>query len=158
MNTTRTLMLAALLAIGVAQVATAQTPAPNAAERAVEATYRRYIDRFNAHDLPGFLAGFDPALEMYTPGGWVREPAAVRARYVETFARFPNVRIAIDRLRARQITPTVVLVDFDVRTFPTGEGAAYPIAGTGVYRLADGQWREVLEHETLVRPAAPPPR
>jgi uncharacterized protein (TIGR02246 family) len=156
MTRLRLSILAAALAFG-AGPAFAATPA----EDAVRAVYMDGIAAFNRHDLEVFVQQFSTDVEMYTPTGWLRGKDAVRARFVETFAGWPNVRMEIDELSTREVASDTVLVDFKWRTYPGGETAAFHGVATGAYVLRSGVWLEVLEHETVTRVdpgAAIPPR
>lgn len=142
-------ILAATLAFIAVPAYTNPAADPHAAE--VKTTFMAGISAFNAHDLPRFMRQFDPELQMFTPTGWLRGGHAVRARFADTFARFPAVRMEIEDLQARTVAPDVVTVGFRWRTYPQGSGGAFHGVGSGVYvRKADG-WREVLEHETVTR-------
>ena len=154
--------LATLITLSVAACASLpNASAQSAAENAVRATYMEGIAAFNRHDLDVFMQQFSDDVEIYTPTGWVRGKAVVRERFVQTFAGYPEVRMEIDALNARQVAPDTVLVDFRFRTFPSGGTAAFHGVASGVYVLRAGHWVEVLEHETVVRTdpgAAVPPR
>lgn len=146
----RSLTLAALLfALPIGACA----PAPESvvpAVHPVEDVFRTGIAAFNRHDLDTFMGQWDADIEMYTPTGWLRGGDAVRARFVETFRDFPNVRMEIEDLRVRAITPDVATVDFRWATFPMGNGPAYRGVGSGVYVRRGARWVEVLEHESIV--------
>jgi len=144
----KSLIAALLLAATPATAATPAAPDP-AAE--VKAVFMSGIEAFNAHDLPRFMQQFDPALQMFTPTGWLRGEPAVRARFIETFARFPKARMEVEALEARQVAAGVVTVDFRWRTYPRGTGPAFHGVGSGVYVRKPQGWREVLEHETVLR-------
>lgn len=137
----------AALSLLAAGPAAAETPA----EAAVRTVYMDGIAAFNRHDLETFLQQFSDDVEMYTPTGWLRGKAAVRERFVQTFTGWPDVRMEIDALDARQVTPDTVIVDFRWRTYPGGGDAAFHGVATGVYVLRDGRWVETLEHETVTR-------
>ena len=124
---------------------------------AVTSRFNAGIEAFNRHDIDGFLDQFGRDVEMYTPTGWLRGSEAVRARFVETFAQFPNVRMETEQLRVRPVAPDTVVVDFAWRVFPMGRGPAFHGLSSGVYVLRDGRWAEVLEHETVLRVDAPLP-
>jgi uncharacterized protein (TIGR02246 family) len=144
----------ALSAISFAQSSGTTTTAAAAAtaqKHAVEIFFMTGIQAFNAHDLDKFMKQFADDVEMYTPMGWLRGKALVRERFIGTFRQFPSVRMEIEDLRVREVSPAVALVDFKWRTFPKGSGAAFHGVGSGVYVRRDGLWVEVLEHETVVR-------
>jgi hypothetical protein len=115
----------------------------------VVAFFRSGIDAFNAHELNRFMAQFGADIRMYTPTGWVNGYAAVRERFDETFTQFPNVRMEVDSLDARQVADGVVVTRFQWRVYPAGEGPAFHGVGSGVYVLRGSKWEEVLEHETV---------
>ena len=132
-------------------------PANGDAVAVVTARFNHGIEAFNRHDLESFLDQFADDIEMYTPTGWLRGKAAVRARFVETFTQFPAVRMETDSLRARLVGPDVVVVDFAWRVFPQGAGPAFHGVSSGVYVSRAGAWVEVHEHEVVTRVDAPLP-
>ena len=115
----------------------------------VRAFFLSGIEEFNAHELNRFMSQFGADIRMYTPTGWVNGYAAVRERFADTFAQFPDVRMEIDSLRVRQVGDGVVVTDFQWRVYPMGQGPAFHGVGSGVYVLRGGDWEEVLEHETV---------
>ncbi|KPF75229.1 hypothetical protein IP78_13695 [Brevundimonas sp. AAP58] len=125
--------------------------AQTAAEAAVRAVYMDGIEAFNRQDLEVFLRQFGDDVEMYTPTGWLRGKAAVRERFVQTFAGYPAARMEIEELSARQVGEETVIVDFRWRAYPGGEGPAFHGLASGVYVLRGGHWVEVLEHETVTK-------
>jgi uncharacterized protein (TIGR02246 family) len=146
------LCLLLLLLLAPLSPAQGQTPrARTPREQAVEKFFMSGIESFNAHDLDKFMKQFADDLEMYTPTGWLRGKAAVRERFVTTFKQFPSVKMEIEDLRAREVSPATVLVDFRWRTYPRGVGPAFHGVGSGVYVWRKGAWVEVLEHETVVQ-------
>jgi hypothetical protein len=142
-------MLLSLMLLFVSCATATRPGADDAAE--VKRFFLSGIDAFNRHDLEPFLAQFDPELQMYAAYEWLRDPAAIRERFRFTFATYPNVKMEIDDLRARSVAPDVVAVDFRFRTYPKGSGPAFHGIGSGVYVRRNGQWREVLEHETVTK-------
>jgi uncharacterized protein (TIGR02246 family) len=125
------------------------SPAPATANEEVHAFFLAGVAAFNAHDLEEFLTQFAEDINMYTPQGWLRGHEQVRERFATTFAQFPRVRMEIENLVARQVGKDVVVTDFRWRVYPGGAGPAFHGVGSGVYMRRDGQWREVLEHETV---------
>jgi uncharacterized protein (TIGR02246 family) len=117
----------------------------------VRAHYLSGIAAFNAHDIDRFMTQFAPDVRMFTPTGWLHGHSAVRARFVETFAQFPKVRMVVDSLNVRAVSPDVVIVEFNWRVHPMGIGPAFHGVGTGVYARRGTEWVEVLEHETVTR-------
>jgi uncharacterized protein (TIGR02246 family) len=154
------LAMAAILLQPVSAAAQPAQAETSHQEAAVEALFMDGIAAFNRHDLDVFLRQFAPDIAMYTPTGWLRGGDAVRERFVWTLANFPTVRIEIENLKARQVGADTMVVDFNWRTFPRGEGPAFHGVGSGVYVQRAGRWVEVLEHETVVRidPGATGPR
>jgi uncharacterized protein (TIGR02246 family) len=148
----QTLALAALF-LALCLAGYAQTPSGEVAQQkhTVETFFMSGIEAFNAHDLDRFMKQFADDVEMYTPTGWLRGKAAVRERFVMTFKQFPSVKMEIEDLKVRQVSPATVLVDFKWRTYPGGSGPAFHGVGSGVYVLRNGNWVEVLEHETVVQ-------
>lgn len=117
----------------------------------VRAFFSSGVEAFNAHDLDGFVRQFGDDIEMYTPTGWLRGKSAVRERFAQTFAQFPEVRMEVEDLRVREVVTGVATVDFAWRVYPTGAGPAFHGVGSGVYVLRGEQWEEILEHETVTR-------
>lgn len=117
------------------------------------------IEAFNRHDLDVFVQQFAHDIQMYTPTGWLRGHDQVRQRFASTFADFPRVRMELTDLQTREVSPGMVTTDFRWKVFPMGAGPAFHGVGSGVYVLRDGNWVEVLEHETvtLVDEALRPP-
>jgi uncharacterized protein (TIGR02246 family) len=147
----QTLALAALF-VALLSFASAQTPGGGVAQKhPVETFFMAGIEAFNAHDLDKFMKQFADDVEMYTPTGWLRGKGAVRERFVGTFQQFPSVKMEIESLRVREVSPATVVVDFKWRTYPAGSGPAFHGVGSGVYVRRDGKWIEVLEHETVER-------
>lgn len=165
-----TLALPSIVAVLALAACAGSAPAPSAAPAVagngtgpdeVVATFRAGIAAFNAHDLDGFMEQFAEDVEMYAPTGWLRGKPDVRVRFETTFEHFPEVRMEVEDLRAREVAAGTVVVDFRWRVFPMGAGPAFHGTGTGVYVRRDGRWVEVLEHETVtqVDPGLPqPPR
>lgn len=117
----------------------------------VEAFFMSGISSFNAHRLDDFMKQFATDIEMYTPTGWLRGEASVRARFAQTFRQFPSVRMEIEALKVREVARGTVVTDFQWRVYPMGQGPAFHGVGSGVYVLRNGKWVEVLEHETVVK-------
>jgi hypothetical protein len=145
----RPLAFTVFLATTLSAVA-AQTP-NTTKKHPVEIFFMSGISSFNAHDLDGFMKQFAPDIEMYTPTGWLRGQQSVRARFAQTFEQFPSVRMEIDNLRVREVARGTVITDFNWRVYPKGEGPAFHGVGTGLYINRNGNWVEVLEHETVVK-------
>jgi hypothetical protein len=139
------MLLSLLLVVSCASVPRAD----DAAE--VKQFFMQGIAAFNRHELDPFLRQFSPDLQMYAAYEWMRDPATTRERFRSTFERYPDVRMEIDDLRARSVAPGVVTVDFRFRTYPKGTGPAWHGVGSGVYVRQNGEWREVLEHETVTK-------
>ena len=147
----QTLALTALC-VALLSNAFAQTPVGNRAQKhAVEIFFMAGIEAFNAHDLDKFMKQFADDVEMYTPTGWLRGKRAVSERFVGTFQQFPAVKMEIEDLRVRVVSPATVVVDFKWRTYPRGSGPAFHGTGSGVYVRRGRHWVEVLEHETVER-------
>jgi uncharacterized protein (TIGR02246 family) len=82
---------------------------------AVDSVYRAGIVAFDRHALPEFAAQFAEDVVMYTPTGWLRGHAAVRARFDSTFRQFPKVRMEVDSLEVRAVGPDAATVAFQWR-------------------------------------------
>ena len=124
-------------------------PGGRNSEDEVVAFFRSGIEAFNRHELNRFMGQFGADIRMVTPTGPLNGYAAVRERFAETFAQFPNVRMEVDSLRARHVADSTVVTDFRWRVYPMGEGPAFHGTGTGVYVLRGGDWEEILETETI---------
>jgi uncharacterized protein (TIGR02246 family) len=117
----------------------------------VEAFFTDGIKAFNAHELDTFMQQFADDVEMYTPTGWLRGHQSVRERFAQTFQQFPKVKMEIENLRVREVSPGTAVTDFNWRVYPMGAGPAFHGVGSGVYVQRNGRWVEVLEHETVVK-------
>lgn len=126
----------------------AQTGTANQ-KHAVETFFLSGIEAFNKHDLDGFMKQFAGDIEMYTPTGWLRGQQSVRQRFAQTFQQFPKVKMEVEELKVREVAPGTVVTDFKWRVYPMGAGPAFHGVGSGVYILRNGNWVEVLEHETV---------
>ena len=146
-----TTVFAVLLTLGLSVAVLAGYQATPAQAHPVETFFLAGIKAFNLHDLDTFMAQFANDVEMYTPTGWLRGNQAVRARFTETFQQFPKVKMEVENLRVREVSPGTVVTDFNWRVYPMGAGPAFHGVGSGVYVSRDGQWKEVLEHETVVK-------
>jgi hypothetical protein len=122
-----------------------------AGKHPVEEFFMSGIAAFNSHNLDTFMKQFAPDIEMYTPTGWLRGSTAVRERFAGTFSQFPNVKMEIENLRVRSVAKDVVVTDFSWRVYPMGRGPAFHGVGSGVYIKKNGNWAEVLEHETVTK-------
>jgi uncharacterized protein (TIGR02246 family) len=141
-----------ILFFALSSLSYAQTPdGKSTAKHPVETFFMAGIEAFNAHDLEKFMKQFADDVEMYTPTGWLRGKGAVNERFVGTFRQFPSVKMEIEDLRVREVSPATVVVDFKWRTYPAGSGPAFQGVGSGVYVRRGGKWIEVLEHETVER-------
>lgn len=145
----RILALSALLLFS-SQLAVAQAKKDDG-KHPVETFFTSGIAAFNSHDLDGFMKQFADDVEMYTPTGWLRGRDGVRQRFADTFRQFPSVRMEVEELRVREVARGVAVTDFKWRVYPLGRGPAFHGVGSGVYILRDGNWAEVLEHETVVK-------
>ena len=117
----------------------------------VRAFFRSGIEAFNEHELNRFMTQFGADIRVYTPTGWVNGYAAVRERFAQTFEQFPDVRMEVDSLEAREVSDGVVATRFRWRVYPMGQGPAFHGVGSGVYVLRGTKWEEVLEHETITQ-------
>ena len=141
-----------IITLALSSIANAQANRNAQADKhPVEKLFWSGIEAFNAHNLDEFMKQFADDIEMFTPTGWLRGKAAVRERFVSTFAQFSNVKMELEDLRVREVAPDAVTVDFRWKTYPQGRGPAFYGVGSGVYILRQGRWVEVLEHETTTR-------
>jgi uncharacterized protein (TIGR02246 family) len=144
-------MNALVLNLLIAFVFAGNSAVQKTATHPVETFFMDGIKAFNAHELDTFMRQFAEDVEMYTPTGWLRGNQAVRERFAQTFQQFPKVKMDIENLRVREVSPGTVVTDFNWRVFPMGGGPAFHGVGSGVYVHRKGQWVEVLEHETVVK-------
>lgn len=161
MRSLRLVSLMVSLASGCA-TRSASLPEPPAralpvSDHPVAARYMAGIDAFNAHDIEAFLGQFGEDIDIYSHQGWLRGAAAVRERFTGLFQHFPRMRMQVNRLQVRELSPQVAVVDFHASLFPEGSGPAYHTIGSGVYVLRGGKWVEVLEHETTTHADPPLP-
>lgn len=117
----------------------------------VRAVLRSGVDALNAHELNRFMAQFGADIRVYAPTGPVNGYAALRERLAVTFERFPDLRVEVDSVRAREIADSVIATDYRWRVYPSGQGPAYHGIGSGVYVLRGTKWQDVLEHLTVTR-------
>jgi hypothetical protein len=129
----------------------AAAPARDANAIEVERFFLAGIEHFNRRDLEAFLVQFDEDIRMYAVNAWLHGKPALRERFESTFKMFPKVKMEITNLRARSETPNTVTVSFEFHTYPKGSGPGYHGVGSGVYVERAGQWREVMEHESVTK-------
>jgi hypothetical protein len=125
--------------------------AKTAPKHPVETFFTAGIEEFNAHNLDKFMKQFADDVEMYTPTGWLRGNPVVRERFAQTFKQFPSVKMEIEDLKVREVSPETAVVDFKWKTYPMGKGPAFYGVGSGVYVKRKNVWVEVLEHETVTK-------
>ncbi len=59
--------------------------------RATEELLDRHLDCFGRGDLDGIVADYSPAAVMFTPGGPLNGPAAIRSLFQAIFTEFGNL-------------------------------------------------------------------
>ncbi len=105
------------------------------------------IEAFNERQLDLFLANFASDIRMFGTDGNYFGQAALRERFKTLFQQFPNMRMEIPELKLEILSEEVVLVNFQWKLYPMGQGPAFSGIGSGIYSFSDGQWIEILEVE-----------
>ena len=116
---------------------------------AVKELYLSSIEAFNARNLDLFLSNFSSDIKMYGTDGMYEGQEALRARFQGIFQRFPNTKMTIPQITLDVLSQEAVLVHFNWKVYPMGEGPAYSGKGSGLYVKREGNWVEVLEAETI---------
>ncbi len=115
----------------------------------VKELYLTSIDAFNERDLELFLANFASDIKMYgTDGTYFGQPA-LRNRFEILFQQFPDMKMEIPELNLEVLSKEVVLVNFQWKVYPMGQGPAFSGIGSGIYKYRDDKWLEILEVETI---------
>ena len=73
--------------------------------------------------------------------------SALRERFKILFEQFPDMKMEIPELNLEILSEEVVLVNFQWKLYPMGQGPAFSGIGSGIYKFSDGQWIEILEVE-----------
>jgi hypothetical protein len=115
----------------------------------VRLLYLSSIEALNEGDLDLFLANFAPEIKMYGTDGNYFGQNALRERFENVLQQFPKVRMEIPELKLKILSNNVVLVNFEWKVFPMGQGPAYNGIGSGLYTYRNNKWAEILEIETV---------
>jgi hypothetical protein len=115
----------------------------------VRLLYLSSIEALNEGDLDLFLANFAPEIKMYGTDGNYFGQNALRERFENVLQQFPKVRMEIPELILKILSNNVVLVNFEWKVFPMGQGPAYNGIGSGLYTYRNNKWAEILEIETV---------
>ena len=105
------------------------------------------IEAFNERNLDLFLANFASDIRMYGTDGNYFGQSALQERFQNLFQQFPRMKMEIPELNLEVLSQEVVLVNFQWRLYPMGQGPAFSGIGSGIYEYRDGQWLEILEVE-----------
>lgn len=119
------------------------------ANHPVRTLYLSSIEALNEGNLDLFLANFAPKIKMYGTDGNYFGQNVLRERFENILQQFPNVRMEIPELKLEILSRNVVLVNFEWKVFPMGEGPAFSGIGSGVYTKNGDKWMEILEVETI---------
>lgn len=111
--------------------------------------YLSSIQAFNEGNLDLFLANFAPEIKMYGTDGNYFGQEALRKRFKNVLLQFPDVRMEIPELNLEILSQEVVIVNFEWKVFPMGQGPAFSGIGSGVYKQNGDKWMEILEVETV---------
>ncbi|UII77326.1 nuclear transport factor 2 family protein [Flagellimonas sp. HMM57] len=120
-------------------------------DHSVKALFLSTIEGFNQGNLKLFLANFSDEIHMYgTDGNYVGKEA-LRKRFAKLFQKFPNMKMEIPELKLKMLSEKVVLVDFQWKLYPMGQGPKYSGIGTGIYLFENDSWSEILEIERTMQ-------
>ncbi len=123
--------------------------AKTSVEDSVREVYLASIEGFNNGDLDAFLINFASNITMYGTDGTYEGHDALRERFQPLLEQFPEMKMDILKLTTEALAEEVVLVHFQWKLYPFGQGPAYEGIGSGVYTNQQGNWREILEVETV---------
>ena len=115
----------------------------------VRTLYLSSIEAFNEGNLDLFLANFAPEIKMYGTDGNYFGQNELRKRFENVLQQFPDVRMEIPELNLEILSQDIVLVNFEWKVFPMGQGPAFSGIGSGVYMKKGDKWMEILEVETI---------
>ncbi|MBT8185945.1 MAG: nuclear transport factor 2 family protein [Eudoraea sp.] len=107
------------------------------------------IEAFNQGNLQLFVANFAPDVKMYGTDGNYFGQTALERRFESLFKQFPKMKMDIPVLTLEVLSEDVVLVNFEWKLYPMGQGPAFSGIGSGVYQYSDEKWMEILEVETV---------
>lgn len=125
-----------------------ETQSHSAQNHPVRALFLSSIDKFNKGNLNAFLENFSPDIKMYGTDGTYFGQDALRKRFEVVFQQFPNMQMDIPQLDVEILSEDVVLVNFEWKLYPMGQGPAFYGIGSGIYKHTEDGWMEILEVET----------
>ena len=105
------------------------------------------IEAFNEKKLDIFVANFASDIRMFGTDGNYFGQNALRERFKILFEQFPNMKMEIPELNLEILSEEVVLVNFQWKLYPMGQGPAFSGIGSGIYKFSNDQWIEILEVE-----------
>jgi len=111
--------------------------------------YLSSIKALNDGKLDEFLLNFSSEIKMYGTDGNYFGIVALRERFRNVLQQFPSMRMEIPDLTLEMLSNEVVLVNFEWKVFPMGQGPAYSGIGSGIYTYRNNKWSEILEVETV---------
>ena len=115
----------------------------------VKELYLSSIKAFNQGNLELFLANFASEIRMYGTDGNYFGHNELKDRFEILFKRFPSMKMEIPELTLEILSEKVVMVNFQWKLLPMGQGPAYNGIGSGIYQKQDDKWMEILEVETI---------
>ena len=115
----------------------------------VKTLYLTSIEALNEGNLDLFLDNFAPDIKMYGTDGIYFGQTALRQRFETVLQQYPEVRMEIPELDLEILGQDIVLVNFEWKVFPMGQGPAFSGIGSGVYVKERDTWMEILEVETI---------
>ncbi|NNL15994.1 MAG: nuclear transport factor 2 family protein [Flavobacteriaceae bacterium] len=107
------------------------------------------IGAFNQGKVELFLANFASDIKMYGTDGNYFGQDLLKNRFEILFTQFPNMKMEIPKLTLKILSREVVMVNFEWKVYPMGQGPAFSGIGSGIYQKLDGKWLEILEVETI---------
>jgi len=131
----------------------ADDPRAQRAHDEVQALILKMIDRWNAHDLAGYMAGawqskdFLMVIDAEEIRGWTEALAAYQRGYPD-----PNAmgNVVCDRLETQLITPEVALAVMRWTLYLKG-GKVLGTSSLVVRQFSDG-WKVISDHSTTLEP------
>jgi len=135
----------------------ARVNSPDGADVArVEAARQRWASAFNAADLTGLLALYDPAAVLWgtTSPVLIDTPGGVAAYFQRTFATRPAPRVQMGEARIRLLNEGVALCSGVYTLYLSGlagEARALPARFSLAYRRVGAGWL-IVDHHSSVAP------
>jgi uncharacterized protein (TIGR02246 family) len=122
----------------------------------VELARQRWASAFNAADLPGLLALYDPAAVLWgtTSPVLIDTPYGIAAYFERTFAARPAPRVQMGEARIRLLGDDVALCSGSYTLHlsgPAGEQRTLPARFSLAYRCVGDHWL-IMDHHSSVSP------